>query len=82
VSPAPGIGRIGFVLGEDSTNLAGILGGGLEWFAASNVSLTGEARYLFARGQTLRIGEDTRYGGNFDSLFLTIGLRVYLVRLD
>jgi opacity protein-like surface antigen len=79
--PAPGIGRIGFVHGEDSTNLAGILGGGLEWFVASNVSLTGEARYLFARGQTLRIGEDTRYGGNFDSLFLTIGLRVYLLRL-
>ena len=25
-----------------------------------------------------RIGEDTRYGGNFDSLFVTIGLRVYL----
>jgi opacity protein-like surface antigen len=76
--PAPGTQRIGFVHGEDDYGIAGVLGSGIEWFLATNICLTGEVRYLFARGHSLRIGDSTQFGGNLDSLLLSLGLRVFL----
>lgn len=68
-------------LGDIDANDLGIgatIGGGVEYFLATNIALSAEARYLFARGHHLRIGAGPEMSGDLDSLLLTIGLRVFL----
>lgn len=67
-------------LSIDGTDLGigATLGAGVEWFVVTNIAIGAEARYLFARGHQLRIGDGPERDGNLDSLLLTVGLRVFL----
>lgn len=58
--------------------LVGDFGAGIEYFVMSSVSLGVETKYLISRGHTLRIGNEPSRQGNWDSLFLSIGIRVFL----
>ena len=57
--------------------IAASLGAGLEYFLTGTLSLHIDARYLFARGQTLRYEHGPTRAANLDSLLLSLGLRVH-----
>ncbi len=65
------------VTAKDIT-VIGTFGAGLEYFLMSNVSLGCEAQYIISRGHTLQLNEGPTLQGNFDSFFLSVGLRVFL----
>ena len=52
-------------------------GAGIEYFLTSNIAFNVEARYLFSRGQTIRINGGPELRGNLDALLLSVGLRVF-----
>lgn len=70
-------GEDGKVTGN-SLGVIGAFGGGLDWFATSDIAVGLEAKYVVSRGHTLRIGDGPELDGNLDALFLSLGVRAYL----
>lgn len=64
----------------NSYGLAASLGGGVEWFVASNVAFGLESRYLTSRGHSLRIDGRTR-DADLDAVMVALTLKVVLVDL-
>ena len=62
----------------DDTGMVATLGGGVEYFVMSNVSLSAEARYLFSRDLEVSIDDGPEREGNLDSVLLSISLRAYM----
>jgi hypothetical protein len=64
----------------ESTNwgVAATVGGGAEYFVASNIAAGFEARYLTSHGHTVKIGDGKARSAHFDAILLTLGLRIYL----
>ena len=62
----------------DDTGMVATLGGGVEYFVMSNVSLSAEARYLFSRDLEASIDDGPEREGNLDSVLLSISLRAYM----
>jgi opacity protein-like surface antigen len=67
------------VSGGDQTFI-GAVGAGLEYFISSDISISGECKYVISRAHEIRVGDSTARG-TLDSVFLSIGLRAYLVSL-
>jgi opacity protein-like surface antigen len=63
---------------SEELGLGATIGAGVEYFVATNIAFGVEARYLFARGQKLRLGEGPWLSGNLDSVLVTVGLRIFL----
>ena len=70
-------GKSLMVKAKDVT-LIGTFRTGIDYFVMSNVSIGCAAQYIISRGHTLQINEGPTLHGNFDSFFLSIGLRVFL----
>jgi opacity protein-like surface antigen len=74
-SPA---GRQVPAIDAEDFGIGATLGAGLEYFVTRNVAIGGEARYLFARGHTFQYAGSPAVDGDLDSLYITIGLRLFL----
>ncbi len=61
----------------ESFGVSASLGAGLEYFLTSNLSVHLESRYLFSRGQSLRIDHGPERAGQLDALLISLGLRVH-----
>lgn len=53
------------------------IGVGLEYFIASNFSLSVESKYILTDGQKIRIEEERPLRGNMHAFFTSLGFRVY-----
>jgi opacity protein-like surface antigen len=60
--------------------LAATVGGGIEYFVASNIAVGLETRYLTNRGHTLRIDGGREASGHYDAVTVALTLRVFLAR--
>jgi opacity protein-like surface antigen len=60
-----------------SYSVAASLGAGIEYYVTSNIAFNFETRYLFSRGQSIRIDGGPERDGNFDSVLFSFGLRVF-----
>jgi opacity protein-like surface antigen len=67
----------GVAVRHESSALVGTLGAGIDVFVADNVALNAEFKYLFAEGQTLRVG-GTRHDLDLSSPLASVGFRVFL----
>jgi opacity protein-like surface antigen len=53
-------------------------GAGIEYFAASNIAVGFETKYLTSLGHTLKIDTDRKRGGILGAIVFSIGLRIFL----
>jgi opacity protein-like surface antigen len=65
------------VTAKDIT-IIGTFATGMDYYVMSNVSIVGEAEYVVSRGHTLQLGDGPTLHGNFDSFFLSLGVRIGL----
>jgi opacity protein-like surface antigen len=70
-------GRFVDIDGSNTYGVAAALGGGIEYFVASNVAVGVETRYLMSRGHSIRV-DGRRHAGNLDSVAVMLALRVML----
>lgn len=67
------------IRGAGGIGLAVTFGGGLEYLVTRNVALGVETKYLYTRGLTLKLAGGTTHEANLGTIFVSLGLRVYLV---
>lgn len=60
--------------------VAGAVGAGIDYFVTSNIAVNFEAKYNFARGHVVQITGLPDQRGVLDSLYLTLGLRIFLAQ--
>jgi opacity protein-like surface antigen len=72
--------RTGLDIRTSSFGIAAALGAGVEYFAASNIAVGLETRYLTNRGHTVRIEQGRESSGYYDAVILAFTLRVYVAR--
>jgi opacity protein-like surface antigen len=59
---------------------AGAVGAGIEYFVTSNIAINFEAKYNVVRGHVVKIEGQPAERGALDSVYLGIGLRVFLAQ--
>ena len=62
--------------------LGAAIGAGLDYFITRNIAIGGEARYLFVRGHTFQYAGSPAVDGDLDSLYLSLGLRIFVFEAD
>jgi opacity protein-like surface antigen len=64
-------------LSVDSWGVAAAVGAGIDYFLASNIAAGLEARWMTARGHSIKVGDDER-DGSVDAVVLALTLRAFL----
>lgn len=72
-------GSAGQTLSGSHMGVIGAFGAGIDFFVTSDVALGVEAKYVISRGHTLTIDDGAQRHGDLDALFVSIGLRTFLV---
>jgi opacity protein-like surface antigen len=57
------------------------IGGGLEYFVVSNLSLNADLRWIYTWGHEIQVGNGPTASGDISALMLTVGFRAYLFDL-
>ena len=65
---------------NSSFGFAAAVGGGVEYFVASNIAVGLEARFLTNRGHTVQIAGGREASGHYDAVTIALTLRVFLAR--
>lgn len=67
---------LGVDVNGDDVDVAGVVGGGLDWFLARNIAAGVETKYAIDRGHEIDV-QGTRRSVTLDALFVSFGFRIY-----
>jgi len=71
---------IGVDVETSTLGLAAAVGAGMEYFAASNIAVGLEARYLTNRGHTVQLDGGRQASGHYDAVTVAVTLRIFLAQ--
>lgn len=63
----------------NALGVIGAFGGGVDYFVTSDVALGLEAKYVVSRGHSIQVADGPKLDGDLDALFVSLGVRAYLV---